>query len=90
MRKKKLDVVFDDNVTVRSDKLVSFIIEDADTHGKEFGKDYKATRSDVIRAALHMGLIELDKKLNEYSDNGTPAYGALRIAGLRAMLGAEK
>lgn len=83
MRRKKLDVVFDEKVNEIALELAKQISADA----KENGLDKKANKSEIIRIALNIGLDEIKKEIPKWKNEKGAICTRLNIKNLRAMLG---
>ena len=81
MRKKKLDVVFDDSVNVQAEKIVLAILE-----SKCDVNDCTINKSEVIRCALDLGLTKLMDKVNKTIEDGGSPKSIIKIGNIRAML----
>lgn len=80
MRKKKLDVVFDDSVLINADEIVSKISEYKSDSDKG-----SVNRSEVIRHALDIGLRALNSKVDERIENKAPVVGLIKVGNMKAM-----
>lgn len=80
MRKKKLDVVFDDSVLINAEKIVNKI------SGYEYeGDNCSVNRSEVIRCAMDIGLRALNEKIDEKMKSKAPVVGIVKVGNMRAM-----
>lgn len=79
MRRKKLDVVFDDGVNSHADRLVEQI-ESADDDSCTINK------SEVLRCAMDIGLRVLQDKVDSKLESGQSPKGIVKISNLRALL----
>ena len=87
MRKKKLDVVFDENVNVRAGDILDLILDDM----RKKGHKGTPTKSMILRAAMNIGLHELDDYFKSISLNDVAnSHALLRVADIRAALGSKK
>lgn len=82
MRRKKLDVVFDEKVN----EIALEIAEKMKEHAKKNGDDKKANKSEIIRCALNIGLAQIKKDMPKWEESRS-MHSMLNIANLRAMLG---
>lgn len=80
MRKKKLDVVFDDSVLINAEKIVRKISE----HNNESDK-CSVNRSEVIRCAMDIGLRALNEKVDEKIEKKAPVVGLIKVGNMKAM-----
>lgn len=83
MRRKKLDVVFDEKVNEIALEIAKEFSKDA----KESGQDKKANKSEIIRCALNIGLAEIKKEMPKWKEEKGTMHTRLNIKNLRAMLG---
>mgnify|MGYP000545429132 CR=1 FL=1 len=81
MRRKPLNVVFNEGVIIHADRMVDQLM-DSDTG------DSKCTinRSEVLRCAMEIGLTELQNKIDKKMDNGDSPKGLIKISNIKAML----
>ena len=86
MRRKKLDVVFDDSVNEFADHIIEMVRRDI----KRRGSDHKVNRSEVMRVAMHLGLKALNNKLIDKQAEGFPLSSSIKLDGIRASLGIHK
>ena len=86
MRKKKLDVVFDENVNYRADDILSIVEGDIEIRNS----DHKVSRSVVLRVAMHIGLNALMSEIKEAESNKGNLSALLKVKDIRASLGTEK
>lgn len=86
MRRKKLDVVFDNSVNEFADQIIEMIRKDIDMRGS----NQKVNRSEVMRVAMHLGLKALNDKLITETSEKYPMSTAIKIGGMRASLGFHK
>lgn len=86
MRKKKLDVVFDENVNYRADDILTIVEDDI----KKRNSDHKVSRSVVLRVAMHIGLNALMSEIKDAELNKGNLSALLKVKDIRASLGTEK
>lgn len=80
MRRKTLNVVFDEGVTAHADRLVDQISLSDDSI------DCTVNRSEILRCAMDMGLSLLQDKVDSQIKKGMPVKGLVKVANLKAML----
>lgn len=79
MRRKKLDVVFDDGVNSHAERLVDQI--------ESFDDDKcSVNKSEVLRCAMDIGLRTLQDKVDSKIEQGLSPKGLIKISNLRALL----
>lgn len=79
MRRKKLDVVFDDGVNSHADRMVDQLKEvDDDT--------CSINKSEILRCAMDIGLRSLQDKIDSKIEAGLSPKGIIKVANLRALL----
>lgn len=81
MRRKPLNVVFDEGVVNHADKIVSQIESNDKLHS-----DSTINRSEVLRCAMEMGLSALQAKVDKQIEEGLSPKGLIKISNIRAML----
>lgn len=81
MRRKKLDVVFDEGVVSYADKIVKQI-EDSE----KMQNDCTVNRSEVLRCAMEIGLSKLQDKVDDQISRGLSPKGLVKVSNLKAML----
>lgn len=82
MRRKKLDVVFDEKVNEIALEIAKQFSDDA----KEKGQERKANKSEIIRCALDIGLAEIKKEIPKWKTENGSMNSRLHIKVLRATL----
>jgi len=83
MRRKKLDVVFDDSANEFADHIIEMVRRDI----KRRGSDHKVNRSEVMRVAMYLGLQALNNKLLDKHSKGLPMSTSIKMDGIRSSLG---
>jgi hypothetical protein len=81
MRRKPLNVVFDDSVNTQAENIVKVISE-----LKRDTNDCTINKSEVIRCALDLGLSALLEKVNQSIEKGASPKSIIKIGNIRAML----
>ena len=81
MRRKPLNVVFDEGVVNHADKIVLQIESNDKLHS-----DSTINRSEVLRCAMEMGLSALQAKVDKQIEEGLSPKGLIKISNIRAML----
>ena len=79
MRRKKLDVVFNQSVNTQAESIVKQVIEcDTSTDNCTINK------SEVIRGAMELGLRIIQDKVDSQIEKGLCPKGVIKLANLRA------
>lgn len=86
MRRKKLDVVFDDSANKFADLICEMVRRDID----RVGSDHKVNKSEIMRVAMYLGLKTLNDKLLDKKSNGLPMSTSIKMDSIRSSLGTYK
>lgn len=81
MRRKKLDVVFNDSVNIHAEKIVKQLNECNTSI-----ESCTVNKSEVIRGAMELGLRIIQDKVDSQIEKGLCPKGVIKIANLRAEI----
>lgn len=81
MRRKPLNVVFDEGVVNHANKIVDQI-----SNSKPLLNDCTINRSEVLRCAMELGLLALQDKIDSQLEKGLSPKGLIKVSNLKAML----
>ena len=79
MRRKKLDVVFDETVNLCAERITKKIMDSVDD-----GK-CSVNKSEVLRCAMELGLAQLDIDVDKNIEKGTSAVSFVKIKNIKSI-----